>query len=158
METLPKVCLKSLACELLIASWEYLNYLPLPDLVGSTELLCCVRFVKRGIWNRPCKAPWELGFSSRVKSAIFPGSGLCIPFGGHWTLDHSMVQSLCSRTIQAQVSHKFHWSHNVQPPSHFWKRTRAEIGDMNHKFCMLCEHALPIHGVGCRVLWAHSRE
>lgn len=51
-------------------------------------------FLKGGMWNRPCKASWELGFGSRVKSGIFPGSSLCIPIGGHWTLYHSMVHSV----------------------------------------------------------------
>lgn len=65
-----------------------------------------------------------------------------------WALDTwSQRATLCYRVIQVQVSHKFHMSCNTQCPSHFWKGTRAEMGDMNHRFCMLCEHALPIHGV-----------
>lgn len=158
MDTLQKLCLKSPSCELLIVSWEDLSDLPLLDLIDSTELARCIGFEKWGIWKRSYKASWEHSFSSRVKSGIFPGSDLCIPVGGHWTLDHNMVQSLCFRVIQAQVAHKFRMSCNMQPPSHFWKGTRAEIGDMNHRFWMSWERALPIHRVGCGVLWAHARE
>lgn len=108
MDTFQKLCLKSPSYELLIVPWEDLSDLPLLDLIDSTELARCIGFEKWGIWKKSYKASWEHSFSSRVKSGIFPGSDLCIPVGGHWTLDHNMVQSLCFRVIQAQVTHKFH--------------------------------------------------